>query len=345
MEKTQLAINLPAHFYTDPEIFVAEREAIFKRSWQLVCAVDRLRRPGDFVTLRIAGVGVYLIRGQDNEIRGFRNACRHRGAQLLEGDGNCATVRCPYHDWHYDDRGSLLDTPWFGEPTPFDVAGLKLDEISVGVWRTLVFAAIAPDRTLLEQLGDFPTEVQALQLEGYATAEWQTFRGEDVNWKAYLDQFTENYHVPRVHSPDKSMEIWKYTADAYDGIVVLRAPAGGLYFGGRWVWGWPNWTLSTFPGGIKLSRIEALSPHSFDIHYQYLFEDLSDRKAVDRRKVIDATAAIFRDDLAASRLVQINYDSGNYRPGPLHPDLERGVAYLQSRVRGAVEQVLKGGAA
>jgi phenylpropionate dioxygenase-like ring-hydroxylating dioxygenase large terminal subunit len=37
----------------------------------------------------------------DGTLRGFRNICRHRGAEVTTGEGNCSTFRCPYHKWTY----------------------------------------------------------------------------------------------------------------------------------------------------------------------------------------------------------------------------------------------------
>ncbi len=334
--RTEPAIGLQSEYYVDESVFALEQQKIFSQNWQLICAIDRLRDQGDFLTFQIAGIGAFLVRGNDGEIRGFRNACRHRGARLLDGEGNCDQIQCPYHGWEYDNKGALIATAWFEKPSPFACEELPLIPVDVTVWRGLIFAALDPQLGLLEQLGDFEKEVEDIPIETFRTAEWQSFEGTGVNWKTYFDQFTENYHVPLVHAPDKSLEIWNYTADAYDGIVVLRAPADGMYFGGRWIWGWPNWTLSTFPGGIKLSRVEPVSASKFVIHFQYLFADMTDDGTGTRRPVIDATETIFRDDIAACRLAQINYDAGNYIAGPLHPDLERGVAYFQSRVRGAL---------
>ena len=50
---------------------------------------------------------------KSNELRGFLNACRHRGAQLLDGKGTCdKQIKCPYHAWSYGLDGSLLGVPY-----------------------------------------------------------------------------------------------------------------------------------------------------------------------------------------------------------------------------------------
>ena len=40
------ASTLPSWVYSDPEVFAAQRERVFARSWQLVGDTDRVRVPG-----------------------------------------------------------------------------------------------------------------------------------------------------------------------------------------------------------------------------------------------------------------------------------------------------------
>jgi choline monooxygenase len=329
-------LNLEPHLYCDPAVMAREQRAIFLPHWQLIGSEADLDAPGAYTTIRMAGLDVFIIRGTDGKLRGFRNACAHRGAKLLDrSEGQCLQVHCPYHGWQYDTLGRLEATPWFGEPTPFDLASLKLQQISVDSWRGLLFAAIAPHTPLVEQLGDFPEAIADAPIESYRS-KVKAVLSAPVNWKVYLDQFVENYHVPLVHAPDRSVHIENYTVMSRRSIVILAAPSQGMFFGGRWIWGWPNWTLSLFSGGMKTSRLEPTSPTSFTIYFEFHFKDSSEEGAAIRKRVVDATTDIFADDVRASQLVQTNYSEANYRPGPLHPVLENGVAYFQSRVRAAL---------
>ena len=53
-----------------------------------------------------------VLRDRDGSIRAFHNVCRHRGARLLDGAGNCpATITCPYHGWTYRHDGGLIGMP------------------------------------------------------------------------------------------------------------------------------------------------------------------------------------------------------------------------------------------
>src|SRR5579871_5572071 len=101
-----LKLNLAPRFYVAPEIYEAERQAIFRRSWQMLGPAAQVAEPGQYLATEIAGWKLLILRGRDGVIRGFRNVCRHRGARLVEeGTGSCWVLRCPYHLWVYNDDG------------------------------------------------------------------------------------------------------------------------------------------------------------------------------------------------------------------------------------------------
>ena len=71
-----------------------------------------MRRPGRFVTAAVGSSRRSSIRGEDGELRAFRNVCRHRAARLREGRGDCGkALRCPYHGWTYRTDGRLIGVP------------------------------------------------------------------------------------------------------------------------------------------------------------------------------------------------------------------------------------------
>jgi choline monooxygenase len=115
-------LNLDPALYATSRSFLEERERIFSRTWQLIGPASRLPEPGSYVATELAGLKLFVLRGRDGALRAFRNVCRHRGARLLEeGTGRCAgPVRCPYHNWSYDDQGRLVAMPWFGEEASFE---------------------------------------------------------------------------------------------------------------------------------------------------------------------------------------------------------------------------------
>ena len=72
-------LSLPVHTYFDPAVFEFELDAVFAGRWQFFAPLARLAVPGDTVTGDVGRVPVVVVRGDDGALRGFVNACRHRG--------------------------------------------------------------------------------------------------------------------------------------------------------------------------------------------------------------------------------------------------------------------------
>jgi choline monooxygenase len=278
------------------------------------------------------------LRGRDGVLRGFHNVCRHRGARLLtDGAGRCETLRCPYHNWVYDQRGSLLHAPWFGEDAGFAAGDWPLERAALAEWRGLLFIAIAPDLTLLDQLGDLPGEVEEFPIESFTAVEQRRFTMRS-NWKTYTDNFVEGYHIPGIHpSFMQVIDFKNFETVARNGLVRMTSPQrGGSIYGGKWLWMWPNWTLSLFPGGMNTSRIDPLGVNSTELIYDFYFADVSAAGESNRMNTIDVNCGIVREDFGICETTQANYFSGGYSPGPLSPRHEQSVAYFQGMVAAAL---------
>ena len=101
--------SLEAPFYNSPEILDLDIEVIFGNHWIFVGTEPELPEPGDCITVEIGKVSVLLLRGDDEEIRGFHNVCRHRGAKLVdEKSTTIGNIVCRYHGWTYNEDGELI---------------------------------------------------------------------------------------------------------------------------------------------------------------------------------------------------------------------------------------------
>ena len=104
----ETSFTLSSPYYTDPGVFELEKEKIFYRSWQYVAPRQSFASPGDYVVVDICEQSVFVILGDDFELRAFYNVCRHRAHELLQGQGNVASaIVCPYHAWTYKKDGAL----------------------------------------------------------------------------------------------------------------------------------------------------------------------------------------------------------------------------------------------
>src|SRR5262250_2548358 len=103
------ASNLPGRCYTSQEWYEAEVAKIFFREWLCVGRVDQIPNGGDYFTTAVANEHIAVIRGAEGQLNGVVPICRHRGALMLSGTGNCgSSISCPYHGWTYRTSGELV---------------------------------------------------------------------------------------------------------------------------------------------------------------------------------------------------------------------------------------------
>ena len=70
--------SLPGWIYRDAEFLEVEKERVFAPSWQIVCHLNDIPRPGDYHTLDFLGEPLVAVRGRDANVKAFFNVCRHR---------------------------------------------------------------------------------------------------------------------------------------------------------------------------------------------------------------------------------------------------------------------------
>jgi nitrite reductase/ring-hydroxylating ferredoxin subunit len=199
---------LPSARYTSPEWDTLERQRLWPRVWQIACTKDCVPSPGDWWEYEIAGLSVIVVRGDDGEIRAFQNACRHRGNALLAGSGQgLDEIRCPYHHWCYDLRGSLRSVAPDGsrgevrEPgtRPATSGPMGLVPVCVDTWAGFVFVNLDPEcEPLSGFLEGIPQELAWVGMEQFTCERFMTVPLA-CNWKAVVDAFIETYHLHAVH--------------------------------------------------------------------------------------------------------------------------------------------------
>ncbi|MGI9301340.1 MAG: Rieske 2Fe-2S domain-containing protein, partial [Gammaproteobacteria bacterium] len=65
------SLSLNARCYTEPQFLDIERNAIFYRSWQWVCHLEKVREPGAYYVADVLGRSIAIVRGDDGELRAF----------------------------------------------------------------------------------------------------------------------------------------------------------------------------------------------------------------------------------------------------------------------------------
>lgn len=254
--------SLDAACYREPRFFELDRRAIFHRSWQFLCHAEKLREPGSYLAAEIQGQPIFAIRDAEGRLRGFYNVCRHRGHELLRGEGQARVITCPYHAWAYGLDGSLRTARCADQIEAFDKADFGLVPVQVEEFCSLVFVNLDPGaRPLAEQAVDLGREIMAYapDLERLTFAHRLTYRIQ-ANWKAVVDNFLECCHCPVAHKDFCTlveMDTYKVTTHAiYSSHMAKAGRAENTAYAvddasvtDHAVWYlWPNTTLMRYPG-------------------------------------------------------------------------------------------------
>ena len=123
--------SLPFECYWKDSILIQEQKHIFSNQWLGLGRADRLENHGEYEAFEICGQSLVLIRDQDKELRLYANTCRHRGAKLLDGTGQCQAISCPFHGWTYSLDGNLKNAKTMSENPNFDFLEYSLIEYEV----------------------------------------------------------------------------------------------------------------------------------------------------------------------------------------------------------------------
>jgi len=192
---------LPAWVYNNAQLSRLEFERVLKPSWQIVCHVNSIPKTGDFQTLDLASDSVMVLRDRDGSIRAFHNVCRHRGARLLDGAGNCPTaVTCPYHGWTYRHDGGLIGMPVRESFPGLDRSLHGLRPVRVEVALSFVWICLAGDPPPIATVwGELADELAPYRLQDMVPLGPITQESWPVDWKIAMDNYLESYHVPIGH--------------------------------------------------------------------------------------------------------------------------------------------------
>ena len=191
--------SLPPACYSCPEILEREKQKIFLNSWISVGRADQWAKVGDYSTREILNIPIILIRDKHDNIKAYSNSCRHRGAKLLEGSGNCRTICCPFHSWTYSLEGNLMFAPKIENDETFNYAEYGLIEIKSAKRDGFVYINFNDQPEQIDRwLGEFSSIHAPWKFNELVSYKRHEFTVK-CNWKGFLDVFNEYYHLPYIH--------------------------------------------------------------------------------------------------------------------------------------------------
>ena len=221
------AATMPARWYVEPDFLKLEAEKIFYKTWQPVGRLDDLARIGDFFSCEVLDQPLVLVRNSNGELRAFYNVCPHRAAVVAQGRGNRKSLQCKYHGWTYDLDGKLLRAPEFEGVRDWNKDDVCLGPIRVEAWGPWVFVNLDPGaQSLSATYGDIHREIRSagFDLEKMRLVERRDYM-IDCNWKVYVDNYLEGYHLPIAHPGlFREIDYDQYRVDTFRYYSKQHAP-------------------------------------------------------------------------------------------------------------------------
>jgi len=216
---------MPAWTYNHPQMTRLEQERILAPSWQIICHVNSIPNPGDFITLDVGPESVVAVRGRQGEIRVFHNVCRHRGARIFDGCGNRpGSITCPYHGWTYRLDGALMGVPVRESFPGLERADYGLRPVRMDVQFGFVFVCLGGDPPPLQQIwGRFAQDFAPYRFEEMVPLAPLYYEHWDVDWKVAMDNYLESYHVPIGHPG-----LFRFLTPDYDDQSTVPGVARGI---------------------------------------------------------------------------------------------------------------------
>jgi len=341
------AETIPSSWYVDPAFHAFDRERIFAGSWQYVGHEAQLPNPGDYLSAEVAGNPLVVVRGGDGVVRAFYNVCRHRGGPLVMDAGGCTKVlQCKYHGWTYRLDGSLRGVPRFNRTELFDKADYGLVAVTLQIWQGLLFVHLGGDPPPLAVILDGITErIGAIDLRAMRFFRRVPY-DVDCNWKVYVDNYLEGYHIPLVH-PDllNVLDVRRYVTETHPTYSLQYSPfrqadAANPYGieDGRafYYFVFPNAMLNILPGRLQTNVVLPLAPARCRVLFDYFYTDVTTPEAIAKiEEDVAFSDQVQQEDAEICAYVQRGLQSRAYDRGRFSVEAEEGVYHFQCLLKEA----------
>src|SRR5215471_6285805 len=189
VDPAQQTFKVARRNFTDPEIFKAERELIFERSWLYLGHASELPKPGDFLSRTVAGRSILFTRDAKGTLRALLNTCPHRGAQVCrERKGNAKSFQCFYHGWVFSADGKLRGQP--GEESyPEDFKGRSTSNMQA-----------VPRYQYLGNAKEYLDVICDQTEAGMSIVAGSQEYSMRANWKLLTENSIDGYHAMTTHA-------------------------------------------------------------------------------------------------------------------------------------------------
>ncbi len=346
------AETMPARWYIDPAFLRLEAEKIFYKTWQPVARLEDVMRIGDFFTCEVLDQPLVIVRNRAGELRAFYNVCAHRAAVVAHGRGNRKSLQCKYHGWTYDLDGKLMRAPEFAGVANWDPQDVCLQPVRVEAWGPWVFVNLDPSAApMASRYGTIEQEIQSagFDLSGMRLVEGRDYL-IDCNWKVYVDNYLEGYHLPIAHPGlFREIDYDQYRVDTFSYHSKQHAPirdvdpaevrdrryvrSGDAEEDALYYWMFPNMMLNVYLDNASINIIVPVGHDKTLTRFEWYFEAPGTGEGWESmQQIIAFSDEIQQEDIELCEWVQRGLKSHAYDRGRFSVLRENGVHHFQSLV-------------
>lgn len=348
LQPVERASMLPPAAFVDPAVLEWEMDNVFS-GWICLGHASVVAEPGNWLMREIGPSSVFAMTGADGVVRAFLNACRHRGARIVEEtEGKVRRrIQCPYHAWSYDLDGSLVAAPHMDEVENFDRGCFGLIEVRSAVVGGLVLVDLggeAPEPA--DHVGDLLGFLDRWHVGSLQRARGTVYEVE-ANWKGIAENYNECLHCPGVHPELNALSDYRSgdsqfgsgrwcggsmtlnegadTMGTGEGHATTRPPIAGLderevnsvyYFSL-----FPNALVSLHPDYVMLHTLWPKAPDRTEVTCEWFFEpETMARPDFDPSDAADFWDTVNRQDWYVCELTQRGVRTKGYTAGRYSAD-------------------------
>jgi choline monooxygenase len=168
----------------------------------------------------------------------------------------------------------------------------------------------------------------------------------NANWKVYVDNFLEGYHIPLVHPGlNRELDYRQYITEAGERHVLQYAPVregtSQHYHGGGGIdqalyyWLFPNVMLNIYEGQMQTNVVIPVDVDHTIVRFDWFAYPPVPNAESDPRwnELARFSEEVQAEDAQICEAVQRNLNSRAYVPGPYSPKRESGVQLFHRLMR------------
>ncbi len=227
----------------------------------------------------------------------------------------------------------------------FDVCDHRLPEIKTTVWQGLVFVALHDD---VPEFSEVVTGIKE-QIEPIDVSEMAFHRRDefiiDCNWKVYVENYLEGYHLPHVHPGlNQLLDYKSYQTQLQRWHSYQFSPldqASGFYGEGQahYYFIYPNTMLNILPNRLQTNQVLPIANNQARVIFDYYYPDDQNLQQLIKQDQVFSDE-VQNEDVMICEAVQKGLNSGSYDKGRLCMKRETAVHHFQELIRTAYREHL-----